>query len=356
MNNKHHITILGAGLCGMTLAYLLKQSNYQVTVIEARERLGGRIFTKKKQDQTPIDLGPAWLWNQNTALLSLLEELEIPIHQQLITRNAFYESIASRPPQAFKLPENQEPSYRIAGGTITIVNKLASFLHETELKLDEPVLKLEEVKDQIIISTLTASYTTDLVISTLPPRLLVNSIEFSPNLPDSLIGIANETHTWMADSIKFGLSYKEPFWKHKSRSASFFSNLGPFTEIHDHTNYKENKFALAGFMNTALCQESAAYRKEKIVQQLERFFGEEALHFTSYEEQCWSYEKYTHVPYTRFLAAHKNNSHAIYNQKYMNNKLIIAGSETASQYAGYMEGAVRRASSVFDCITAKEHI
>lgn len=356
MNNKHHITILGAGLCGLTLAYLLKKSNYPVTVIEARDRLGGRILTKKTQDQTPIDLGPAWLWNQNTALLSLLKELEIPIHQQLITRNAFYESVASRPPQAFKLPENQEPSYRIAGGTITVIDKLAASLHETELKLNEPVLKLEDVENQIKINTLTASYTTDLVISTLPPRLLVNSIEFSPTLPESFIGIANETHTWMADSIKFGISYKEPFWKEKSLSASFFSNLGPFTELYDHTNYKENKFALAGFMNTALCQESAAYRKEKIVQQLVRFFGKEARHFTSYEEQCWSYEKYTHVPYTQFLAAHKNNSHAIYNQKYMNNKLIIAGTETASQYAGYMEGAVRRASSVFDFITTLDQL
>jgi monoamine oxidase len=354
LNNKNHITILGAGLCGLTLAYLLKKSDYPVTVIEARDRLGGRIFTKKTQDQTPIDLGPAWLWNQNTALLSLLEELDIPIHQQLTTHNAFYESIASRPPQAFKLPEYQEPSYRIAGGTITIIDKLATSLNETELKLGEPVLKLKDVENQIKISTSTATYATDLVISTLPPRLLVNSIEFSPNLPESFIGIANETHTWMSDSIKFGLSYKAPFWKEKSISASFFSNLGPFTELYDHTNYKENKFALAGLMNPALCQESAAYRKEKIVQQLERFLGKEALLFTSYEEQCWSHEKYTHVPYTQFIAAHKNNSPAIYNQKYMNNKLIIAGTETASQYAGYMEGAVRRAYAIFDFITALE--
>jgi monoamine oxidase len=351
LNNKHHITILGAGLCGLTLAYLLKKKNYRVTVIEARDRLGGRIFTKKTPDQTPIDLGPAWLWNQNTALLSLLKELNIPIYEQLITSDALYESLSDRPPQAFKLPENQEPSYRIAGGTSTLVDQLAASLSTTELKLKEPVLKLEDVDNQIKISTPTANYTTDLVVSTLPPRLLINHVAFTPNLPDSLISVANETHTWMADSIKFGLSYKQPFWKETINTASFFSNTGPFTELYDHTNYKENKFAIAGFMNAALCQESAAYRKEKIVQQLERFFGKEALLFTSYEEQCWSYERYTHVPYTQFLAAHKNNSHTMYNQKFMDNKLIIAGSETASQYAGYMEGAVRRASSVFDLIT-----
>lgn len=126
MKNKN-IIILGAGLCGLTLAYLLRNSNYQITVIEARNRLGGRILTKNTSGETPIDLGPAWLWNQNTNLLNLLKELEIPIHQQFATGNAYYQSMASQPPQLFQLPENQEPSYRMAGGTNSIIKKLPPY-------------------------------------------------------------------------------------------------------------------------------------------------------------------------------------------------------------------------------------
>ncbi len=349
MRNKN-ITILGAGLCGLTLAYLLKKSDYQITVIEARDRLGGRILTQQTIDHTFIDLGPAWLWNQNTAILDLLNELQIPIHQQFATGNGYYQSMASQPPQLFKLPENQEPSYRIAGGTHSLIERLSEFLNTEELKLDEPVTILEEIESQIKLTTSKSTYIADLVISTIPPRLLVNNMEFTPSLPASLVDIAKETHTWMADSMKIGLSYSKPFWKENGFSGSCFSNIGPFTELYDHTNYEEDKFALAGFINDSWSQESPSHRKEMILKQLVTFLGKEALDFTSYNEQSWSQEKYTHLPYNRFLSPHKNNSHSIYNELYLNNKLFIAGTETSSQYAGYMEGAVRRAKSVFNFI------
>lgn len=44
---KSDILIIGGGLTGLTLAYLLRTKKVKVKVIEARERLGGRIFTKK---------------------------------------------------------------------------------------------------------------------------------------------------------------------------------------------------------------------------------------------------------------------------------------------------------------------
>ncbi|GAL01315.1 amine oxidase [Nonlabens ulvanivorans] len=351
MKNKN-IIILGAGLCGLTLAYLLRNSNYQITVIEARNRLGGRILTKNTSGETPIDLGPAWLWNQNTNLLNLLKELEIPIHQQFATGNAYYQSMASQPPQLFQLPENQEPSYRMAGGTNSIIKKLSSILSSIDLKLNEPVLNLEENVHLIDVRTSQSTYQADLVVSTIPPGLLVNNIEFTPDLPDSLVNIANNTHTWMADSIKFGLSYDKPFWKEKGLSGSCFSNVGPFTELYDHTNYNENRFALAGFMKPALSDLSSSQRKKVILNQLVDFLGKEALDFISYEEQCWAQEKFTRAQSHYLLSPHQNNGHSVYNHLYFNNKLIISGTETASQYAGYMEGAVRRAQSVFEFIVS----
>jgi len=40
---KQRIVIIGGGLSGLTLAYLLEKKNYEITLIEASPRLGGRI-------------------------------------------------------------------------------------------------------------------------------------------------------------------------------------------------------------------------------------------------------------------------------------------------------------------------
>jgi monoamine oxidase len=40
-----HIVVVGAGMAGLTSALLLQESGYRVTVLEAQNRLGGRVFT-----------------------------------------------------------------------------------------------------------------------------------------------------------------------------------------------------------------------------------------------------------------------------------------------------------------------
>ncbi len=40
-----HIVVVGAGIAGLTSALLLKEAGHHVTILEARNRLGGRIYT-----------------------------------------------------------------------------------------------------------------------------------------------------------------------------------------------------------------------------------------------------------------------------------------------------------------------
>ena len=54
------ILILGAGLCGLTLAYRLQQAGKAVRVLEARQRIGGRMETIAAKDGTPIEMGATW--------------------------------------------------------------------------------------------------------------------------------------------------------------------------------------------------------------------------------------------------------------------------------------------------------
>ena len=53
--------IIGGGLSGIYAAYLLSQRNKPFVVLEARERIGGRILSPEHQEFFS-DLGPSWYW------------------------------------------------------------------------------------------------------------------------------------------------------------------------------------------------------------------------------------------------------------------------------------------------------
>lgn len=73
------VLIIGAGMAGAAAAYHLRQSGFEVTVIEARERSGGRIHTAFSMD-TPIDLGAAWIHEASrNPLKTLATQLNIPL-------------------------------------------------------------------------------------------------------------------------------------------------------------------------------------------------------------------------------------------------------------------------------------
>ena len=52
--------VIGAGFAGLSAARALRQSGWEVIVLEARDRTGGRVSTDRSSGG-PVDLGPSWL-------------------------------------------------------------------------------------------------------------------------------------------------------------------------------------------------------------------------------------------------------------------------------------------------------
>ena len=164
--------------------------------------------------------------------------------------------------------------------------------------------------------------------------------------------IAQQTHTWMGDSIKIGLTYKKPFWREGNLSGTIFSNVGPIPEMYDHSNYGDNKYGLKGFFNGSYHSISREERLKMALNQLKKYFGEVVEDYLTYEETVWAKEKYTYIPYESYVLPHQNNGHEAYQRGYLENRLYIGGAETANMYPGYMDGAVRSAQFLSNQVKA----
>lgn len=68
------IAIIGAGMCGLTAAHALSERGAEVTVFEARDRIGGRIWSDDSLGAT-VDLGATWIHGpQGNPLTTLADE------------------------------------------------------------------------------------------------------------------------------------------------------------------------------------------------------------------------------------------------------------------------------------------
>ena len=69
-----HTIIVGAGICGLAVARKLLAAGRQVTLVEARDRLGGRIHTLQGPFTRPTEAGAEFIHGQQPITMKLLQE------------------------------------------------------------------------------------------------------------------------------------------------------------------------------------------------------------------------------------------------------------------------------------------
>ena len=344
------VIIIGAGLSGLVAAYNLKKKNISVKILEAQNRLGGRMQTVYGKDNTPMEMGGTWFAKDHRNLIQLLSEVNVGYFEQQNEGVALFETMSFEPPQQYFVAANTHSAYRIQSGSSNLINALSNSIGEENIILNTKVGEIIDEGDSIkIVDGNQNEFYCKLLIISVPPKVVANSIQFTPDLPNEFHEVMQNTQTWMSGSTKFSVEYATPFWRVAGFSGSVYSQSGIASEIYDHSSFDQTKFALKGFLNGSAINYSSNERKEKVIQQLVKYFGEQAKDFISYNDKMWTDEFVQPINDT-FLPPHSNNGHPAFHENYMKKKLFFTGTETSHDFEGYMEGAVIAAKSTSDRI------
>lgn len=187
MPERADTVVIGAGVGGLAVARGLQAEGASVVVLEARDRVGGRLRSIPA-GASGIDLGATWFWPNEPRVLGLVEGLGLQVHPQHTAGDALYQV----PGQVQRIAGNpiDEPAWRLVGGMQSLADAMAAGLREGTVLLEHVVGAVGETDDGLRVDGSFGSIRAAHVVVALPPALAVHSIDFDPGLPAAVRQLA----------------------------------------------------------------------------------------------------------------------------------------------------------------------
>lgn len=338
-----HTLIIGGGLSGLALAETLEAQGDDYLLIEARDRLGGRIKTEHHMGEC-FDIGPAWFWPGQPRIAALIARLGLETFDQYAAGILTYEDEQGQV-QRRRGFASMQGSWRLKGGLGTLIDALAARIPEARKRLNTPVTALSYARNGITV-TLSGgdTITADRAVMALPPRIAAE-IAVTPALPPETMQAMRNIPTWMAGQAKAVAVYDTPFWRDAGLSGDAMSRTGPLVEIHDASPYEGGSSALFGFIGVPPHgRQDMGILRQRITAQLVRLFGEGAADPKQLFIKDWAFDCYTSTPADlEPLRAHPTYGLPQAMRAVWDSRLLFAGTEVAPEFGGYIEGALEAA-------------
>ncbi len=342
------VLIIGGGLSGLSLAAALSAQGRAFLLIEARDRLGGRILSHV-DGRSAFDMGPAWFWPGQPRIAAQIAKLGLSTFEQHSVGEILFEDEHGQV-QRGRGYASMQGSFRLSGGMGRLIDGLRNQIDPKQIKTSTEITKLGKT-DQGVTAFASdgRTFTGQRVVLALPPRI-ADLMVFSPDLtPDAHAAMANVA-TWMAGQAKALAIYEHPFWREAGLSGDAMSRFGPLIEVHDATPEGEGLYALFGFVGVpASHRKDAETLKAGVLQQLVRLFGEAAAQPRSLQIKDWALDRFTATAADhRPLYSHPQYGLPQPLSRLWEGRLIFAGTEVAPQFGGYLEGALEAAENALE--------
>jgi monoamine oxidase len=128
--------IVGAGLAGLAAGLKLKQAGWNITILEARPRLGGRVFSHRLPENPNLvcELGAEWVGEHHERIIALCKDFGLTLQEHRFADSLMQNGRVARP--------------KSWGLTDASKNKLERFLREIENeKLTQAQLEAMDKRD-----------------------------------------------------------------------------------------------------------------------------------------------------------------------------------------------------------------
>lgn len=328
------VAIIGAGPSGLHAAHLLLEAGRSVAVLEARDRVGGRLFSPGG-----LDVGPSWFWSNEPRINALVDGLGLDAFPQHLAGDAMFQSVEG----VQRLDGNpiDAPSGRLLGGMQTLASAMANRLGEEVIRLGVRVTAVEPSGEGLEVATDAGTVRAAAVVVALPPATAVAAIDFGAALEADVRGVAEQTPVWMGQMTKVVARYETPFWRELGLAGSAFSHVGPMREIHDMSGPGGDPAALFGFAQPQLG--SSAPSEAAVVDQLVQLFGPAAGQPSAVAIQDWRTEPLTSPAGVERLSLYQLFGHDLFQAPALNGRLHWASTETSVVTPGHIEGALAAA-------------
>jgi monoamine oxidase len=225
---------------------------------------------------------------------------------------------------------------RIVGGSQLISLRMAEELGD-RIRLSTPVRGIRTESDAVIAGEVSARR----AIVAVPPAL-AGRIEYDPPLPGPRDQLTQRMP--MGSVIKTMAIYDEPFWRADGLSGQALSIPGPAQVVFDNTPANGSPGVLLGFLEArdarVLGRVSEAERREAVVAGHARMFGPRAAKPSGWAEKDWTAEPYTRGCYAGVLGPGAWTAYGTWLREPVD-RIHWAGTETATRWMGYFDGAVQ---------------
>lgn len=238
-------------------------------------------------------------------------------------------------------------------GTSAIAHGLAAEMRPGSVIVNCPVDEINQHGKEVIVTTATGfKFSAKKVIVAVPTNTY-GKIHFTPPLPSSKRSLASETLPGVYAKVL--LTYTSPWWRAIGLMGKFRSQIGPICFSWEVSNFEDKAFTLALFIAGDRAAQwyklSPLKRQQAVIEHLAELIGPEhrhlALDVLEYNAGEWVEEEWmggapTSAMPPGYLSRYGEDLRAPFKNVH------FAGGETAREWKGYLEGALRAGSRAAD--------